>query len=200
MRLLDAIHGSTTWDFIDKPRHRERWLKRAKVDASKPAAVAEQALEYYNTGRFEEALSDIEAMLQAHPDDLEICFLRAYVFESLERYDEALADYNVILGLCPDEPDVLIGRGNAYLHMGRYDEAWTDYQRALEIEPGYPCAIYNLACVHSLQGNAEEALTHLADAVKRQPSFLELARWDPDMAPIRGDKEVRALLGLPPVH
>jgi hypothetical protein len=45
--------------------------------------------------------------------------------------------------------------------------------------------LYNLACYESLAGRRADAVAHLRRSIELDPSYRELARDDPDFAPVR---------------
>ena len=55
-------------------------------------------------------------------------------------------------------------------------------------------ASYNLACFYARAGRVDEALPLLRDSFRFQPSLVEWARKDPDLAGVQDHAEVRALL------
>ena len=55
-------------------------------------------------------------------------------------------------------------------------------------------ASYNLACFFARAGRVDEAVPLLRDGLRFQPSLVEWAREDPDLAGIRDRDEVRELL------
>ena len=61
--------------------------------------------------------------------------------------------------------------------------------------PGNPYLIYNIACCESLLGRKDEALEHLRLAVDAHAPFLEHARDDTDLDPVRDDPRFVALFG-----
>jgi tetratricopeptide (TPR) repeat protein len=70
---------------------------------------------------------------------------------------------------------------------GEYAEAKQLLQQLLADAPDAAGPMYNLACAEARLGEHEAALDHLARAVELHPDFADLARDDPDLAPIRDD-------------
>jgi quercetin dioxygenase-like cupin family protein len=76
-----------------------------------------------------------------------------------------------------------------------------EYERALEIleatladYPDNPFLFYNMACCESLMGRKDEALTHLKKALAAHEPFVELARDDRDLDPVREDPRFEKLV------
>jgi tetratricopeptide (TPR) repeat protein len=74
-----------------------------------------------------------------------------------------------------------------YTRSERWDEAIAILEEALRERPEHPALLYNLACVEARAGRHVDALLHLQEAVRRHPSFGELARRDSDFAAIRNE-------------
>jgi Flp pilus assembly protein TadD len=200
MRVLDVIFSFATRSFAEPAQYGARTAEVAPSPGmNEVERVLNEALEHYNSERFDDALAVLTRALEVQ-DDPSVRFTRASTYDAMGRYEEALADYNHILATYPDDPDTLNNRGNTFMNMGRFEEAWADYQRTLELRPGDPCTIYNLACWHTLRGDLEAALPYLAQSIEIDAKFREMAQTDPDLAALRGNREFRALVGLPPAH
>jgi hypothetical protein len=56
-------------------------------------------------------------------------------------------------------------------------------------------ATYNLACFYARVGRAAAAVPLLRESLEAAPDLADWARKDPDLDPIRTDKEIASLLG-----
>jgi quercetin dioxygenase-like cupin family protein len=68
----------------------------------------------------------------------------------------------------------------------------------LRLHPQSGSLHYNQACLEALQGRRVQALRSLRAALELRPEVREWAREDEDLAGLRDDPEVRALLDAPP--
>jgi tetratricopeptide (TPR) repeat protein len=89
-----------------------------------------------------------------------------------------------------------------YLELGDEPSAEAAMRWAYELETAAGAdararayASYNLACFYGRVGRAGHALPLLRESFTAAPDLGDLARTDPDLDPIRGDREVAALLG-----
>jgi tetratricopeptide (TPR) repeat protein len=105
------------------------------------------------------------------------------------------------LGAEPDTTVIAIGAkpAEAYLPLGwewssdafplfgeeRYQEARDLLAQANEEHPDAPGVLYNLACAEARLGESDEAVAHLRRALELYDGFVEIARNDPDLEPIR---------------
>jgi mannose-6-phosphate isomerase-like protein (cupin superfamily) len=78
---------------------------------------------------------------------------------------------------------------------GKYGEAADKARDIVEANPEYPALLYNLACCESLAGRKDDAVRHLRSAIERSAQLRRLAVEDDDVAAIRDDPEIKALLG-----
>lgn len=67
----------------------------------------------------------------------------------------------------------------------RYEEAYAILSKANEQHPDTPGVLYNLACAEARLGRNEEAVEHLRRAIELYDGFIEIARDDPDLEPVR---------------
>jgi tetratricopeptide (TPR) repeat protein len=94
------------------------------------------------------------------------------------------------------------------ISAGEAAQAWYPHYEAKEFEqalgvleatfadyPGNAFLLYNTACCESLLGRRDDALEHLRLAVEGHPAFLENARDDADLDPIRDDPRYAGLFG-----
>jgi tetratricopeptide (TPR) repeat protein len=85
-----------------------------------------------------------------------------------------------------------------YIKQGKYDkaarlqEAYT--ARLLEFPTWKGNAYYNLACFYSLNGKKDKALENLKLAFKEKPDLKEWCKKDPDIDPLREEKEYQSLI------
>ena len=105
----------------------------------------------------------------------------------------------------PDFVEALAGRGVLLARLGRREAAIRDARAALALDDR-GADLYQAACIYALTSRQEpadraEALRLLAEAVRKDGSWLAVAREDHDLDPIRDRPAFRELLGaLEVVH
>ena len=105
--------------------------------------------------------------------------------EMLGRPEEALKVLDRLLEHHPEQVEALCGRGVQLARFGRRDDALRDAQAALALDQGALTA-YQVACIHAFLSKQEprsqrEALRFLAEALRKDESWLAIARTDPDL-------------------
>ena len=94
------------------------------------------------------------------------------------------------VGLYPDFVPARVGRGVLLARLGRRKAAHRDAEESRKRDSSGETA-YRVACVYALTSKAQPAdrapaLRMLATALGLQAAWLEVARTDPDLDPLRG--------------
>jgi tetratricopeptide (TPR) repeat protein len=84
-------------------------------------------------GRYEEALTTVGALLEAHPNHSRAYGQRGHLLWALGRLHEALSDFDRAIELEPTYSMALHFRGRVLEGLGRGEEALSSYQKALDI-------------------------------------------------------------------
>jgi tetratricopeptide (TPR) repeat protein len=109
-------------------------------------------------GRYDSALSLIQAALRIDPQCAEAFSSLGLVFYYLHRLDHALTSFEAGLRIAPAHAELLNQRGVALLELGRTGEALASFERALTVDPDLLDALGNY-------GNALLKLNRPADAI-----------------------------------
>jgi len=92
----------------------------------------QDAMVKLQTGRIQEAVTEVTAIINQHPDYLSAYLVRAQCNTSLKNYSQTKADCDIILGLNPEEGLAYYLRAEAYQNMGNLQEALQDYNEAIK--------------------------------------------------------------------
>ena len=137
------------------------------------------------------ALADFEAALAIDPRYRFALQSKAHVLgELLGRGEEALKVLDTLLKFHPDQVEPMCGRGVQLARFGRRDAALRDARNALSLNDS-ALTTYQVACIHALlakkdPAQSRDALRLLSESVRKDRSWISVARTDPDMAAIRG--------------
>lgn len=123
-------------------------------------------------GQYEEALEDLNYLLQLSPDDPIALINRGGVNYKLNRLEAALDDTDHALKLKPNDEKGLVNRAVVYDAMGRYDEALEDFNCALQLEPKDYIALTGRGATYFNMGRHDEALQDLNQALQYGPNDL----------------------------
>lgn len=87
------------------------------------------------TGRYDEAITDVNAALRVEPANVDAIAFRASAHRMQGDLDEALADAEAALALNPTTVTALLERGNILRIQKKLPEARRDWLRVLELDP-----------------------------------------------------------------
>jgi len=126
-------------------------------DFSEAEYRAEQAREYYERGRWHDALRELEAAIEINPDNSNWLFNKGLTLDTLERHHEAVECYEKAFELNPADPETLNCLGVDYTRLGQYKlalQAFEELEREVtDYEPGY-C---NRIITYAEMGNHDKA-------------------------------------------
>jgi protein O-GlcNAc transferase len=108
------------------------------MDASYPAAYAQQAKLYYSAGDVEKASDAIGQALQRAPYHPEYLYVQGKIFEKQGKMDDALGAFQRTVLLNPKESDAYFEMGAIYQQRGERAKARAAYAKAVEISPDDP--------------------------------------------------------------
>lgn len=125
--------------------------------------------------RYEEALNDLNYVLETTPDDAVVLLHRCYCYRDLNRFDEALNDANKLIELAPTGYRRWLNRAEVYEKMKQPKQSIADIQKALEVSAGTFDPWYEVSEVFALRGrvyldglaDSEQAIADFTHALER---------------------------------
>jgi tetratricopeptide (TPR) repeat protein len=93
----------------------------------------EQAHQFYNEGRYDEALALLREGLSLYPNAIELHIGTAYAWLAMEEYAWARRAFEGALALDPDHEDALAGLGETLLRLGDRAGALRAYERIVTL-------------------------------------------------------------------
>ncbi len=125
--------------------------------------------------RNDELIEELEATVEANPDDVDSVLLLANVLANSGRLNEAIPYYEQAIDLAPDDPSVRLDFARALADGGYQADAELQFERVLEMRPDSQEAQYYLAELYMNWDppREEEARELYEAAVESDPeSFL----------------------------
>lgn len=92
-------------------------------------------------GDYDQAISDLNRVIEISPDDADAYYVRGYTYLQLGDCDQVIADFNRGIEMAPDHPDVALAfyfRGKCHLEIGEKLKAVSDLEQAIGL--GLPLA------------------------------------------------------------
>ena len=100
-------------------------------------AQVQEIFSLYSTGRYNEALTAVTALLREHPEEGILYNLAGLVYAALLQYEQAIQSLRRAIELKPDVPETHYFLGNTLLQKGDVQEALQSLGRAIELKPDY---------------------------------------------------------------
>ena len=150
--LLAAI-ASRRGDDLAEGAALDQVLLQAPCDSTARAQLVRLMI---RQGRTEEALPQIERLLDAEPGNSAYWTLKVLALQLAERHDECLALITRLIADHPDNADFWLLAGNQQRYIGRPREAIDSYQHAIARRPGNGMAYWALSNLESFQFGAHE--------------------------------------------
>jgi len=123
----------------------------------------QQALEFYNSGRFMEAETALRKLISKDPSDVSgISLLSIVLLQSNKSLEEAESFGKLAIKLQPDNQDLTNNLGSVYWAQKRYDEALRCFEQVVKEVPEHVDAWHNIGNCHQSLGalkDAEEAFS-----------------------------------------
>jgi tetratricopeptide (TPR) repeat protein len=112
-------------------------------------------------GELEDALRELDRVLELRPEDLPSLARRGRILLDLGRVEEAEEAFGAVLELDPDSAAAHHGLGEVRYEQGRLDEAIERFERALELQPEANALHYKLGLAYRKAGDMDRAREHL---------------------------------------
>lgn len=166
----------------------------ARHDDAVANALAQDGIDTYWEGRFEEALRKAEAAVKASPNFYRGWGVKALALLALGRNEEALAAIEEGIRRAPTVGVLYSIKGICHARAGDDAAAVDAFRRALAISPADDRIYYNFACYWAQVGNGAECRRYLTRALELQPTSVRLAKKDADLARYAGEEWFKELL------
>ena len=126
--------------------------------------------ELYQEGRFEEAVSYADRVVEAWHDAPSSYYLRAYCRFAAKDYEGALVDYRRAAELDPADPTYAYWYARILEHLDRDEEALVAAEHAIELDPHDAHRRYLYALVLDRLDRGDDALAALDRAIELDPA------------------------------
>lgn len=130
-----------------------------------------RAVALYCQGDLEPALTDVNAYISTHADDLQAKFLRAIINRDLGDAEAQLPDLNDILAANPLNPELMQWKAGVLMETGDYAGARTILNDLNELQPTEALEFY-LGLSYYYSGDADSALIHFDKAIQRNGGYV----------------------------
>ncbi|MBZ5543275.1 MAG: tetratricopeptide repeat protein [Acidobacteriia bacterium] len=162
--------------------------------------VYDRAFQLLQAGKFQEALTEIDAGLARTPDDPELQNLRGLAAGRLGRHADAEASFRNVIRLRPRSTMGYNNLGTLLAESGRLGEAADAFRTALKLEPRNATALLGLGTTLAASGKFAEAAPYLERAWRARPDDFQTGfEWALVLRELKNPAEARSVLDrLPP--
>jgi DNA-binding winged helix-turn-helix (wHTH) protein/tetratricopeptide (TPR) repeat protein len=149
---------------------------------------------YYYTGRYDEAIKQLESVLTMSRD-----FSLAHLWlgrshQQIGRFSDALTEFRQVEQSVPEWPVAIAARGFVEGAAGRPQEAKAVLTELQEVAKRRFVTAYGVALVHAGMGDSEASLTWLDRAFAERSHWLVWLRLDPRFDHLRANPRFSELL------
>ncbi|HKO67907.1 MAG TPA: tetratricopeptide repeat protein [Burkholderiaceae bacterium] len=126
--------------------------------------LANVAREYQ---RYDESRRIYEAVIPAHPNNIQARFGLGYTEESDGWPSRAVVQYERAAALDPTHFLIPIRAGLSLMYLGRLAEAEARFRRSIELDSARPNGFYSLGILNWMRGRLDESVSAHREALKR---------------------------------
>jgi|GEM_PF-6717956 len=177
-------------------------------------AINDVGLLYYNSGNYDEAISEFKKILKIKPDHDVAYFNMGCVYQKKKSWKEAERSFSSVLEFIPDDGEakkrlisvceIWINQlnnelsvqpdnaalhndlGRAYLSLGKLDEAYQEISKAISLKANLALAYYNFAELYVKKGSPDKALVEIKKACEIEPKNIIFSQYYKKIASLAG--------------
>ncbi len=170
-----------------------RYLDRAiLLNRNYPAAYRNRAAAHIKVRHYDDALSDLERVVETAEGDAELLVLRGRVYSFDGKHQAAVQDFSAALEIEPQNGEAYAGRGLAQLERGRVKEGLGDCDMAATFAPEHAPAYLCRARAYLRLGQPVQVSTNISRALEFAPDMAEAYLVRGQLAEEAGDIEAAA--------
>gem|GEM_PF-1150102 len=153
--------------------------------AAGPAAKPQPQAQAPNAAGSEARIAQLEARLQAAPEDVEAMVALGDIYIDTRRAMEAFRLFQRAVELESGHVHALNDLAGLYQQIGQYDQALESYRRAYESQPAHSASLLNMALIYSRhKGENAKALELLRTFLAGNPEAQLIATAEREIARI----------------
>ncbi|MBZ0309172.1 MAG: tetratricopeptide repeat protein, partial [Anaerolineae bacterium] len=163
-----------------------------RISKGKPLSLAERylerALSFYSKDRFDDALTDIDAAIEAEPHNAELYATRGFMLVRTGHEDEAQADLDKALKINPQQWVAHYARAMMAFKKGELDEALGHLAIAKVIAPKRPEILLYQAAVYYYKKDKANAQKVIEAAAADKKLQKEIKKWQKVISELPDEK------------
>jgi tetratricopeptide (TPR) repeat protein len=166
----------------------------ASLDPDHLWDLMRKAEKLHQKGDLEGAIQAYNELITLAPNFIELKINLGGLYYEDKQYDLALDIYKKALAAAPGNAKLMNNIGSVLLAKNEVEPALKYFIQAHRISSDYVEPLYNMACAYARLKKNGAALSSLRQACIMQPEARLWAKRDPDLKPLRGDKEFEEIV------
>jgi tetratricopeptide (TPR) repeat protein len=126
---------------------------------AQPQNSYEEAKALFDDGKYEEAISHLDEIIQQQPESKDAYLLRGTSYDYIGQYDRAIEDYTRAIEIDPEFVAAYNNRGSVYITLEDYEKGLPDLNKALQLNPENANSYYNRAIINTHLAKSAEVIT-----------------------------------------
>jgi predicted O-linked N-acetylglucosamine transferase (SPINDLY family) len=165
-------------------------LKQAlALDPKRGEAHLHLGLQYWRSGRMDEALAALQAAVKCDPRLADAQFHLGNLLRERGRTEESVRAYRAAVHADPKHADAHNNLASLLRDQGQVDEALPHYRQAVCERPGFAVAWFNLGTLLRDLGQLDEAVEALRRSLELDPKQADAQYWLGNALMGRGDAQ-----------
>ncbi len=193
--FLQNLHGTIRHEQGRYAEAIEAYNEAIEANAALPDARINRGHAHYESGDYDKALKDCEAVLSVYPDHERAKYLKTLVLERLKRYGAAREIIDTLVETHPDDARLWLVQGWLYYKTNKAREGQRILEKYIEEMPDDPEGHYKLATLYAGRRKSRSAFTKLRRALElNYAQTLQWMRADMEWDRYRDTRKFKALL------
>jgi len=152
----------------------DRFIQGDPDSAANPEAWNRRGTQYFEAGRYQEALGFFNQSIALKRDNPEAWNNKGAALARMGRHEEALPAYDTALSYNPKFAKAWNNKGTALAKLGRFREAVSAYEQLILLDPKNAEGWKNKGAVLASLGLYDEALEAVVEAHRLDPANPEI--------------------------
>ncbi|MGD1074896.1 MAG: tetratricopeptide repeat protein [Thermodesulfovibrionales bacterium] len=156
------------------------------------AVPAKKEVQQTNPYANESVFAEVNKKLQDNPQDADLWYRLADLYDRNGQYSEAAATYKKVIEMKPDMGYAYFKMGTAYDRLNRPEDAVAAFETTIKLMPRYAAAYNNLGVAYGKLGKRNEEIRALRKAIELRPKYAS-ARFNLGIAYLKSGNRKAAL-------
>ena len=139
-----------------------------KKAAEQPETKSGRAVNPYTS---ESVFDEVKRKLQANPNDVDLLYHLAELYDRNAQYKEAIENYRKVVELKPDMGYAYLKMATAYDRMNDPSAAVKTFREAIRYIPKNPTLYNNMGVAYGKLGKYDEEVESLKKAIRLRPNY-----------------------------